>query len=116
MSATVATRRKALIVGSCSQDGYHLVRLLLKKNYKVWGTVKSKQQHSEDEMDGLHHNFTSLQLDLTNDDSVLAVLDKMKTVLFDGLAADATGNCDCGTASVDCGVTGRLPCNGTRAA
>lgn len=35
-------KKKVLIIGLSSQDGYFLSKLLLKKNYKVYGTIRKK--------------------------------------------------------------------------
>ena len=48
---------RALIVGIDGQDGYYLTRLLLEKNYTVFGLARKKTQSGE----GVTWNGNSLQ-------------------------------------------------------
>jgi len=38
--------KKALIFGISGQDGAYLAKLLIKKKYKVYGTVRKKKNYS----------------------------------------------------------------------
>ena len=64
--------RKALIIGLHSQDGYHLCRLLLRKGYTVWGTVKDVSSHRETRI--LTDSITLMELDLFDTESIKSVL------------------------------------------
>jgi GDPmannose 4,6-dehydratase len=41
----VMSKRKALITGITGQDGYYLSKLLLEKDYEVYGMIRRQSQN-----------------------------------------------------------------------
>ncbi|MGA0082742.1 MAG: GDP-mannose 4,6-dehydratase [Candidatus Nanopelagicales bacterium] len=66
--------KTALITGITGQDGHHLTKFLIEKDYKVFGLVNGQRNFSEQ---SFVHNFPNVQLirgDLTDFSSLLQVI------------------------------------------
>ena len=73
------TRKKALIIGLNSQDGYFLCRLLLDKGYDILGTTRtrSKVQSAEFTELTLNDNVEIFELDLLEKTSIDALFSRV---------------------------------------
>lgn len=70
--------RKALLTGITGQDGHHLTKLLLSKNYEVHGLVSKERDHR---YESLTRNFPKAILhngDLTDYSSLLKVINEVQ--------------------------------------
>ena len=63
--------KKALILGISGQDGSYLAELLLKKNYMVWGFVRSFDKNRLKNIYHIKDKINLIQGDLLNTGSVI---------------------------------------------
>ncbi len=66
--------KKALITGITGQDGHHLTKLLLEKDYKVYGLVNGQKNINELSFAKLFPEVTLLRGDLADFSSLLSVV------------------------------------------
>jgi len=66
--------KRALITGVTGQDGHHLSKLLLSKNYKVFGLVNGQRNSREESFHGLFPQVELIRGDLTDFASLLSVI------------------------------------------
>src|SRR6516165_5033837 len=83
--------KSALITGVTGQDGAYLVRLLLDKGYKVFGTERGESAAGRARLQwlGVADAFTMLQLELTDAGQIQRVLDRATPAEIYNLAAHA---------------------------
>ena len=66
--------KKALITGITGQDGHHLTKLLLEKDYEVYGLVNGQKNINELSFAKLFPEVTLLRGDLADFSSLLSVV------------------------------------------
>lgn len=85
--------KTAIITGITGQDGAYLAKLLLEKNYKVFGTYRrlSSQNHWRIKELGIenHSNLSLLEYDLTDLSSSIRLLEKCQADELYNLAAQS---------------------------
>ena len=64
----------ALITGITGQDGHHLTKFLLSKDYKVYGVINGQKSYNEARFRNLFPEVTLLRGDLTDLSSLIKVL------------------------------------------
>ena len=74
MSAT----KNALITGITGQDGHHLTKLLLSKNYKVFGLINAQREQSSLIFSNEFPDVTLIKGDLTDLTSLMRALEISK--------------------------------------
>ena len=79
----------ALITGVTGQDGSYLAELLLSKGYKVIGAARRSSTVTYERIDHLLDNITIEQGDLTDQGSLLALLEEYKPTEIYNLAAQS---------------------------
>jgi GDPmannose 4,6-dehydratase len=79
----------ALITGVTGQDGSYLAELLLSKGYKVIGAARRSSTVTYERIDHLLDNITIEQGDLTDQGSLLALLEKYEPTEIYNLAAQS---------------------------
>jgi GDPmannose 4,6-dehydratase len=85
-------KKKALITGITSQDGAYLAKLLLEKDYEVFGLVRNLDSKSCFNLNYLKiNNFITLEIcDLTNSSSVINIINKINPDELYNLAAQSS--------------------------
>jgi len=68
--------KKALVTGITGQDGHHLTKLLLSKNYEVFGLVNGQRNSREESFRALFPNVKILRGDLQDFASLVHALEK----------------------------------------
>jgi GDPmannose 4,6-dehydratase len=68
----------ALITGITGQDGHHLTRLLLQKNYEVHGVVNGQRNSREESFARLFPEAKLYRGDLTDFSSLLQIIDRVQ--------------------------------------
>lgn len=68
----------ALITGITGQDGHHLTRLLLQKNYEVHGIVNGQRNSREESFTRLFPEAKLYRGDLTDFSSLLQIIDRVQ--------------------------------------
>jgi GDPmannose 4,6-dehydratase len=84
-------KRKALITGITGQDGYYLSKLLLEKDYEVYGMIR-RHNRAENELGTVQSLESELQFDygdLTDASSLEAIVHKIKPDEVYNLAAQS---------------------------
>mgnify|MGYP003663114326 CR=1 FL=1 len=83
--------KKALITGVTGQDGSYLSRLLLEKNYKVYGLKRRSSLISTDRVDEIvgHKNFTMIYFDLNDASAIWDLMIKIQPDEIYNLAAQS---------------------------
>ena len=88
--------KKALITGITGQDGYYLTKLLLKKNYKVYGIKRRTSLINTQRIDEFFEdkrlkdkNFFLYHGDMTDSSSLISILNKVKPNEIYNLAAQS---------------------------
>ena len=88
--------KKALITGITGQDGYYLAKLLLKKNYQVYGIKRRTSLINTQRIDEFFHNkkiynkkFIVFHGDMTDSSSLISILNKIKPDEIYNLAAQS---------------------------
>tara|TARA_Y100000389_G_scaffold190921_1_gene216359 strand:- start:11 stop:1093 length:1083 start_codon:yes stop_codon:yes gene_type:complete len=88
--------KKAIITGITGQDGYYLTKLLLKKNYKVYGIKRRTSLINTQRIDEFFNNkklhnkkFTLFHGDMTDSSSLIGILNKIKPDEIYNLAAQS---------------------------
>lgn len=84
-------KRKALITGITGQDGYYLTKLLLEKDYKVYGMIR-RHNRSESELGTVHSLQNEINFDygdLTDSPSLEAIVHRVKPHEVYNLAAQS---------------------------
>tara|TARA_R110002124_G_scaffold54821_2_gene155608 strand:+ start:18133 stop:19167 length:1035 start_codon:yes stop_codon:yes gene_type:complete len=85
--------KTAVITGITGQDGAYLAKLLLEKNYKVYGTYRRTASTNYWRLDELgiknHENLELVEYDLTDFSSSLRLIDKTKPDEVYNLAAQS---------------------------
>ena len=87
--------KKAFITGITGQDGYYLSKLLLEKNYQVYGTVRRSSTFNTSRIDNLISEFTKdnqLKLfysDLLDSSSLNSIIQNFKPDEIYNLAAQS---------------------------
>ena len=73
-------KKKALITGIAGQDGAYLSKLLLEKNYKVFGIIRSKSKNSLWRLEKLKVNnqIKLIKINLSNFKAILKLIKKEK--------------------------------------
>jgi len=66
--------KSALITGITGQDGHHLTKFLLAKDYKVYGLINGQKSYNEARFTSLFPEVTLLRGDLTDLSSLIKVL------------------------------------------
>ena len=79
----------ALITGVTGQDGSYLAELLLSKGYKVIGVARRSSTVTYERIDHLLDNITIEQGDLTDQGSLLALIEEYKPTEIYNLAAQS---------------------------
>ena len=76
--------KKAFITGITGQDGYYLSKLLLEKNYQVYGTVRRSSTFNTSRIDNLiseykdSGNYKLYYSDLLDSSSINSLIQKIK--------------------------------------
>lgn len=70
--------RRALITGITGQDGHHLTKLLLSKNYKVHGIVNGQRNAREESFSSLFPDAILHRGDLTDFSSLIQIINQVK--------------------------------------
>ena len=85
------TAKRALITGVTGQDGAYLAQSLLGKNYEVFGTTRGRPESSPWRLKelGIAERVTLLSMDLTNTESVFAVVAEVSPDEVYNLAAQS---------------------------
>ena len=85
--------KKALITGITGQDGAYLADLLLKKNYKVFGTYRRNSSVNFWRLEELniknHPNLELIEFDLIDQSNIIRVIDKTEPHEIYNLAAQS---------------------------
>lgn len=85
--------KKALITGITGQDGAYLADLLLKKNYKVFGTYRRNSSVNFWRLEELnikeHPNLQLIEFDLIDQSNIIRVIDKIEPDEIYNLAAQS---------------------------
>lgn len=71
-------QKSALITGVTGQDGYYLTSLLISKNYKVFGLVRTKSNPSAKRLLQKFPSLVLIEGDLTDSKSLLRALEQSK--------------------------------------
>ena len=73
-------KKKALITGVTGQDGAYLAKLLLEKNYKVYGTVRRSTSEKFNKLRSLniHNDIIFCDFDLLELSNIQEVIKKTK--------------------------------------
>jgi GDPmannose 4,6-dehydratase len=66
--------KKALITGITGQDGYHLTKLLLSKNYEIFGLINGQRNFNENKFRTIFPSVKLLHGDLADFSSLLSVV------------------------------------------
>ena len=66
--------KSALITGIAGQDGRHLAKLLLSKNYTVYGMLNGQRQESSKLLSSELPNVIQVNGDLADSSSLISVL------------------------------------------
>jgi GDPmannose 4,6-dehydratase len=84
--------KKALITGVAGQDGAYLAKLLIKKNYKVYGIIRAKQKNNLWRLNKLKikKNIKLLRTDLNNYEDIAKLIKKEKFKEVYNLAATSS--------------------------
>jgi GDPmannose 4,6-dehydratase len=85
------TKRKALITGITGQDGYYLAKLLLEKDYEVYGMIR-RQSQTKTELGNAKEleSFVNFEYgDLTDETSINQILHRVKPNEVYNLAAQS---------------------------
>src|SRR5690606_5863613 len=84
-------KKKALITGITGQDGAYLASFLLKKNYEVYGTCRSKNHNKLWRLKILnidkHKNLHLIKCDISNIEAAIQLLDSIHPTEIYNLAA-----------------------------
>jgi len=72
------SQRIALITGIGGQDGSYLVELLLKKNYKVYGTIRRASNLNTERIEHILHKLTLFYTDVTDTSSIASILSRIE--------------------------------------
>ena len=83
----VCELKKALITGILGQDGRHLTKLLLEKDYKVFGLIKGQRKEESQKFLSAHPEVKLLEGDLTDFSSLLNAVSVSKPDEIYNLAA-----------------------------
>lgn len=67
----------ALITGITGQDGHHLSKLLLSKNYQVFGIENGQRNSRSESFSGLFPDVKLKQGDLTDMSSLIEIMDEV---------------------------------------
>jgi len=88
--------KKALITGITGQDGYYLTKLLLRKNYQVYGIKRRTSLINTQRIDEFFNNkdlhdkkFTLYHGDMTDSSSLISILNKVRPNEIYNLAAQS---------------------------
>ncbi|WNM19673.1 GDP-mannose 4,6-dehydratase [Flavobacterium capsici] len=85
--------KKAIITGVTGQDGAYLVKFLLEKGYKVYGTYRRSSSMNFwrlEELGVLHHeNLNLIEYDLNDQSNNIRILEKIQPDEFYNLAAQS---------------------------
>ena len=86
------TTKKALITGIAGQDGAYLSKLLLEKNYKVFGIIRSKSKNSLWRLEKLKikNKIKLIKINLSNFKVVLELVKKVQFNEIYNLAASSS--------------------------
>jgi len=84
-------QKKAIITGVTGQDGAYLTRLLLEKNYKVYGLKRRTSLINTQRLDEIfqHKNFKLIYYDLNDTGAIWKLLIDIKPDEFYNLAAQS---------------------------
>ena len=80
---------RALVFGSDGQDGYYLVRLLLKKGYQVYGAVRKKARYQQDVRLNEISEYQEIFADLTDFSSIINAIVESKPAEIYNLAGQS---------------------------
>lgn len=82
-------KKKALITGIMGQDGAYLAKLLLSKNYKVFGTYRSNSKHANNRLKKLNieSNVKLIKLEINKFNTVKKTINDIKPDEIYNLAA-----------------------------
>ena len=80
---------RALVFGSDGQDGYYLVRLLLKKGYQVYGAVRKKARYQRDIRLNEIAEYQEIFADLTDFSSLINAIAESKPTEIYNLAGQS---------------------------
>ncbi|MFH1461685.1 MAG: GDP-mannose 4,6-dehydratase [bacterium] len=83
-------KKIALITGITGQDGAYLSKLLLEKDYKIFGFVRSNDDYSKLEFLKIKEKIIFVQVDLLNFDAVKSNIDKIKSDEIYNFAAQSS--------------------------
>jgi len=83
------TKKSAFITGICGQDGAYLAQLLLEKEYEVYGMARSNNAADYWRLEeiGVKNDIHFVQGDMTNDESLNALLHELQPDEIYNLAA-----------------------------
>ncbi|MCH7908994.1 MAG: GDP-mannose 4,6-dehydratase, partial [Candidatus Hydrogenedentes bacterium] len=81
--------KRALITGITGQDGSYLAELLLEKEYEVYGVVRRASTESDNRIEHIKDRLHLLQADLTDQVSMIDVLNEVRPGEVYNLAAQS---------------------------
>ena len=89
MNMSRSNTKRALITGITGQDGSYLAELLLEKEYEVYGVVRRASTESNNRIEHIKDRLHLLQADLTDQVSMIEVLNEVQPVEVYNLAAQS---------------------------
>ena len=85
----MATQKKALITGLTGQDGSYLAEILLEEGYEVFGVVRRSSTETFERIDHIKDRIVLEQADLTDQVSIIEVIDEVRPDEVYNLAAQS---------------------------
>ena len=89
MNMSRSNTKRALITGITGQDGSYLAELLLEKEYEVYGVVRRASTESNNRIEHIKDRLHLLQADLTDQVSMIEVLNEVQPGEVYNLAAQS---------------------------
>jgi GDPmannose 4,6-dehydratase len=86
---STSDKRRALITGITGQDGSYLAELLLEEGYEVFGIVRRSSSETNERIRTIQDQLTLLQADLTDQVSLIDVIDEVRPSEVFNLAAQS---------------------------
>ena len=84
-----SSQKRALITGITGQDGSYLAEFLLDKGYEVFGLVRRSSTETFERIQHIKHRIKLMQGDLTDQVSIIDVIDQVKPSEVYNLAAQS---------------------------
>lgn len=84
--------KKAIIIGITGQDGAYLAKLLLEKEYKVYGITRDILDYNEENLKylGIQHSIEMIELSSFDKERIIKVLKKIKPAEVYNLSAQSS--------------------------